>query len=57
MAIAIIGLSVFFTAIVTNLIILKHIEKKISSIQKRTAESYLHLGKGMILIDGEYRKF
>ena len=54
MAIALLGLSLFFAliqAITTKI----HREQRKS--RRKVDERYLHLGKGMILIDGEYREF
>jgi hypothetical protein len=51
MAIALIIVSIFFIAYLS-----KKANSKNETVVKKDS-SYLHLGAGMILIDGEYRKF
>ena len=54
MTIALLGLSCFFLALQ---MIITRIQRKNRRSRRKVDERYLHLGKGMILIDGEYREF
>ena len=54
MTIALLGLSCFFLALQA---IITKIQRNKRKSRRKVDERYLHLGRGMILIDGEYREF
>lgn len=54
MTIALLGLSCFFLALQA---IITKIQRNKRRCRRKVDERYLHLGRGMILIDGEYREF
>lgn len=54
MTIALLGLSCFFLALQA---IITKIQRNKKRSRRKVDERYLHLGRGMILIDGEYREF